>query len=92
VYCKFSGLVTEADHANWTLEDLRPYAEHVVACFGLERLLFGSDWPVCQLAASYDQVIDAAEQLLEPHFLASPDPTASRAAVFGGNASNFYKL
>lgn len=92
VYCKFSGLVTEADHANWTLEDLRPYAEHVVACFGLERLLFGSDWPVCQLAASYDQVIDAAEQLLEPHFLASPDPAASRAAVFGGNASNFYKL
>lgn len=87
VYCKFSGLVTEADHDHWTLDDLRPYAEHVVACFGVDRLLFGSDWPVCLLAAGYDQVIDAAEQLLEPHL-----NETSRAAVFGGNAVRFYKL
>ena len=87
VYCKFSGLVTEADHANWTLEDLRPYAEHVVACFGMQRLMFGSDWPVCLLAASYDQVISTAEQLLEPHLNSD-----SKAAVFGGNAVTFYQL
>lgn len=87
VYCKFSGLVTEADHDHWTLEHLRPYAEHVVACFGVDRVMFGSDWPVCLLAASYDQVIDTAEQLLEPH-LDAP----SRKAVFGGNAARFYQL
>ncbi|MEM7735781.1 MAG: amidohydrolase family protein [Deinococcota bacterium] len=90
VYCKFSGLVTEANHNAWTLDDLRPYAEHVVDCFGTERLMFGSDWPVCLLAASYDQVIESAEVLLADYLDVFDDE--ARAAVFGGNAIHFYQL
>ncbi len=90
VYCKFSGMVTEANHSTWTLDDLRLYAEHVIACFGSERLMFGSDWPVCLLAASYDQVINAAEVLLADYL--DPFDEEARAAVFGGNASRLYQL
>ena len=53
VVCKLSGLVTEADPATWTPAALRPYVDHLLSCFGPERLLFGSDWPVVDLAASY---------------------------------------
>ncbi|WP_372344405.1 amidohydrolase [Streptomyces sp. KL116D] len=62
-YCKLSGLVTEADWERWTVDDLRPYADTVLAAFGPERVLFGSDWPVCTLAASYEQVLDSARAL-----------------------------
>ncbi|MFI6007614.1 amidohydrolase family protein [Streptomyces sp. NPDC051243] len=61
--CKLSGLVTEADHASWTVDDLRPYADVVLDAFGPERLMFGSDWPVCTLAATYGQVLDSAREL-----------------------------
>ena len=54
VACKLSGMVTEADWAAWSVDDLRPYAEVVLDAFGPERVLFGSDWPVCLLAASYE--------------------------------------
>ncbi|XHM64502.1 amidohydrolase family protein [Streptomyces nigra] len=64
--CKLSGMVTEADHARWTVEDLRPYADTVLDAFGPARLMFGSDWPVCTLAASYGQVLDAARALTGP--------------------------
>jgi L-fuconolactonase len=60
VFCKLSGLVTEADRTKWTVEGLRPYAAHVLSSFGPDRVMFGSDWPVCELAATYDQVYDAA--------------------------------
>ncbi|MEM6429150.1 MAG: amidohydrolase family protein [Deinococcota bacterium] len=90
VYCKFSGLVTEANHSTWMLDDLRPYAKHVATCFGSKRLMFGSDWPVCLLAASYDQVMNAAEVLLADYL--DPFDDEARAAVFGGNASHFYQL
>ncbi|MFF7162452.1 amidohydrolase family protein [Streptomyces sp. NPDC008086] len=63
--CKVSGMVTEADLASWTVADLRPYADVVLDAFGPERLMFGSDWPVCTLAASYGQVIDTARELTE---------------------------
>ncbi|MFI6879781.1 amidohydrolase family protein [Streptomyces sp. NPDC050400] len=63
-HCKLSGLVTEADWKRWTVEDLRPYADTVLAAFGPERVLFGSDWPVCTLAASYEQVLDSARALV----------------------------
>jgi L-fuconolactonase len=53
VHCKLSGMVTEADHGNWTPADLRPYAEHVLASFGPDRVMFGSDWPVATLASTY---------------------------------------
>ncbi|MFF5336119.1 amidohydrolase family protein [Streptomyces sp. NPDC013181] len=62
--CKLSGLVTEADPHTWTPEDLRPYAETAVDAFGPDRLMFGSDWPVCRLAATYTEVLDTARALL----------------------------
>ena len=86
VVCKFSGLVTEADPAGWTPDDLRPYAEHLLASFGSARLLFGSDWPVVKLAASYDRWLAAADSLLS-----SLSP-AERNAIFHDNASRVYRL
>ena len=59
VSCKVSGLVTEADWERWQADDLVPYVSHLVEWFGTERLLFGSDWPVCLLVASYDEVVEA---------------------------------
>ncbi len=87
LYCKLSGMVTEADHASWTADDLRPYIGHVVECFGFDRLMFGSDWPVCLLAASYDRVIEAARAILMPVL----DEVAERK-LFGETAARFYKL
>ncbi|MDT0316799.1 amidohydrolase family protein [Streptomyces millisiae] len=86
VYAKLSGLVTEADHAGWTVAALRPYAETALAAFGPGRLMFGSDWPVCLLAASYGEVVAAAEDLT-----AALTP-AERAEVFGGVAARAYRL
>lgn len=59
VHCKVSGLVAYADPMRWTEDDLRPYVEHVISCFGWDRVLFGSDWPVCTLAASYKRWVEA---------------------------------
>jgi L-fuconolactonase len=81
--CKLSGLVTEAG-SDWTLETLRPVVEHLLAAFGPERLIFGSDWPVVTLRASYAQWFEAAEQLL------AGLTQVQRAAVFGGNAEKLY--
>ena len=64
VAVKLSGLVTEAAWDSWTVDDLAPVAEHVLDSFGPSRVMFGSDWPVCELAASYDDVVDAAARLL----------------------------
>ncbi|MFE4450105.1 amidohydrolase family protein [Streptomyces sp. NPDC056796] len=61
--CKLSGLVTEADPRSWTVEDLRPYADTVIDAFGPDRVMFGSDWPVCRLAAGYADVLDATREL-----------------------------
>ncbi|MFI8455425.1 amidohydrolase family protein [Kitasatospora sp. NPDC085464] len=86
VFCKLSGMVTEAAPDGWTVAGLRPYAETVLDAFGPERVMFGSDWPVCLVAASYGQVVSAAEELtdgLEPH---------ERAQVFGGTATRIYGL
>jgi L-fuconolactonase len=87
IYCKLSGMTTEADHKSWTAEDLRPYVEHVLECFGFERVMFGSDWPVCLLAGSYDQVISALQTILKPHLNGRREED-----IFGGNAARFYKL
>lgn len=87
VYCKLSGMVTEADHKNWTPDDLGPYVEHVVECFGLERVMFGSDWPVCLQAATYDRVIEALYSILKPALDATHEQ-----AVFGSNAARFYRI
>lgn len=86
VACKVSGLVTEADWATWTPADLRPFVDHVIEVFGPARLLFGSDWPVCLLAASYGEVIDAARTTL------SALSAGEQAAVMGTNATRIYGL
>ncbi|MEU8877840.1 amidohydrolase family protein [Streptomyces javensis] len=86
VDCKLSGLVTEADWEGWKPEQVLPYAWHVLDAFGPGRVLFGSDWPVCLLAATYDEVVALADRatlrLVEDE----------RAAVFGGNAARAYGL
>lgn len=86
VVCKLSGLVTEADPARWTPAGLRPYVEHLLGSFGPGRLLFGSDWPVVKLAASYRRWLEAAVELLEPL------SAAERAALLGENARRVYRL
>lgn len=86
VYCKLSGMVTEADRTRWRVDDLRPYAETVLDAFGPHRVMFGSDWPVCLLAASYSEVCEAAEKL-------TADLSAEeRAEIFGGTAVRAYRL
>jgi L-fuconolactonase len=84
--CKLSGMVTEADLAKWTVDGLRPYADTVLDAFGPGRLMFGSDWPVCTLAASYAQVVDVAEELT------GGLGAQERAEVFGGTATRVYRL
>lgn len=86
VACKVSGMVTEADWRHWRPSDLAPYVDQVLGVFGPRRLLFGSDWPVCLLAATYDQVISAAREALR-----ALSPT-DEAAVFGGTATDVYRL
>jgi L-fuconolactonase len=87
LFCKLSGMITEADHQHWTSDDLRPYVDHVISCFGFDRVMFGSDWPVCLCAGSYDQVIGAVREIL-----ASRLSEDAEAQLFGGNAMRFYKL
>ena len=87
VYCKVSGMVTEADHANWSVDDLKPYVSHVLDQFGIDRLMWGSDWPVCLLAASsYEQVLHAALEAIGP--LSDDD----RAKFLGRNATEVSRL
>ena len=84
--CKLSGLVTEADWGSWTTQDLKPYADTVLDAFGPDRLMFGSDWPVCKLAADYAEVIAATRELT-----AGLTP-AERHQVFTGTAARTYGL
>jgi L-fuconolactonase len=87
VYCKLSGMVTEADYQSWDVEQLRPYADHVMEEFGADRVMFGSDWPVCLMAASYEQVFSAARSLVMSRL-----GMTAEEAVFGSNAARFYRL
>jgi L-fuconolactonase len=86
VTCKLSGMVTEADWQSWKVSDLRPYFEVVLDAFGPSRLMFGSDWPVCLLAASYGEVVNAAEELTSA---LSPD---ERSEIFSGTAARVYGI
>jgi len=85
VTCKLSGLVTEASE-DWTTEDLRPYVDVVLEAFGPDRVMFGSDWPVCLLHATYAQVVEATEELTEELSVAERD------AVWGGTAARVYGI
>jgi L-fuconolactonase len=86
VFCKLSGLVTEADWTTWTVADLRPYASHVLESFGPARVMFGSDWPVCELAATYAEVYAAART-----FTTGLSP-AEQHEVFAGTATRAYPI
>lgn len=84
-FCKLSGLVTEA-HPNWTTEDLRPYVQHLLDHFGPDRLIWGSDWPVCTLASSYARWWDTTQELL------AGLTATERDAILGGTAARAYSL
>lgn len=86
VSCKLSGIVTEADWSKWTAEDCKPYLDAVFESFGPERLMFGSDWPVCLVAATYSQVVNLVREYIAQ---CSPD---QQDAIMGANALRFYKL
>jgi L-fucono-1,5-lactonase len=86
VYAKLSGLVTEADWTHWTPEQLRPYLDTAFDAFGWQRLMIGSDWPVCTLAADYTRTM-----LVVLNYLA-PRPPHEQDAVLGGNAQRFWRL
>jgi len=86
VYCKLSGMVTEADWKGWTPKDLTPYVQAALQAFGPDRCMYGSDWPVCLLAAPYPSVVAALREAL------GPISDAERAKIFGGTAEKFYGL
>jgi L-fuconolactonase len=86
VYCKISGMITEADWGTWTYEQLVPYLDVAFEAFGTNRLLFGSDWPVCLVAGDYQRVKQILERYLEDF-----TPT-EKENIWGGNAARFYAL
>ncbi|MCY7350706.1 MAG: amidohydrolase family protein [Cytophagaceae bacterium] len=86
VFCKVSGLLTEADLEAWQPADFRPYLDAVVEAFGTDRLMFGSDWPVCLLAGQYEDIVG----LIEDYFTAFSE--SEKAKIWGDNAVKFYNL
>lgn len=86
IYCKLSGMVTEADWERWKPSDLQPYVDAALEAFGVERCMFGSDWPVCELAGSYRQVHSALFECV------SRLSQHEQARIFGGTAESFYRL
>lgn len=86
IFCKLSGLVTEANWNSWEASDLRPFVESALELFGPERLMFGSDHPVCLLAASYDRVLNSFQDILRDL------SERERECIFAGNARTFYRL
>lgn len=86
VWCKISGVVTEADHASWTAAQIAPYVRHALAAFGEERVVFGSDWPVVLLAAEYRRWVETLDALTA-HLGA-----AAREKLWAGNARRFYRI
>lgn len=86
VYCKISGLVTEADHENWTAADLQPYIEHVIECFGFDRVIYGSDWPVSTLASDYPRWVQTLQEAV------AGCTSEELNKLFHDNAIKFYRL
>lgn len=86
LHCKLSGMITEADHKNWKAEQLTPYVQHSLKIFGFDRLMFGSDWPVCTLAGTWKQVLAAFTQAL------GAQNADDRAKILGPVAAKFYGL
>ena len=86
VFCKVSGMTTEADYNNWTPNQIHPYMNLVIEAFGTERIMFGSDWPVCLVAGNYTQVKDLVTEFI------SNFSNAEQVAIMGKNAIQFYNL
>ncbi len=86
VWCKLSGLVTEADFAKWTLADLKPYIDHVLACFGPERVMFGGDWPVSTQASDYPRWVATVDEALRSC------SAAELRQIYVSNAEEFYRV
>jgi L-fuconolactonase len=86
VYCKASGMVNEADWKNWKPEDFRPYLDVIYECFGADRIMIGSDWPVCRVAAGYPVVMDIVRDYIKQF------SNSDQAKVLGGNAIKAYRL
>ncbi len=86
VFCKVSGMVTEAHYQQWKKEDFTPYLDVVINAFGINRLMFGSDWPVCLVAASYAQMLGIVQEYFTPFSISEQE------GFFGGNAAAFYQL
>jgi L-fuconolactonase len=86
VSCKLSGLATEADHASWTAADLRPYIDHVIACFGFDRVMFGGDWPVSTQATEYPRWVETVDEALRG---CSVDELRK---IYLRNAESFYRV
>ena len=86
IHCKLSGLVTEANWSTWQTDDLRPFVDCALELFGPDRMMFGSDYPVCLLAASYDRVLESFQQILKGL------NEADREKIFSKNAAKFYRL
>ncbi len=86
VHCKISGMVTEADYYSWKLADFTPYLDAVVKAFGTKRIMFGSDWPVCLVAASYQQMLHIVQQYFSTFSL------TEQQDFFGNNAASFYHV
>jgi L-fuconolactonase len=90
VFCKVSGLVTEADWHQWRAQDFKPYLDVVFDAFGPDRLMFGSDWPVCLIAGTYSQVKQLIEEYLSQRFTAEKEKQKIEQAIFGETAARFY--
>ena len=86
VYCKMSGMITEADYNTWTLEQLNPYMDLILNVFGSNRIMFGSDWPVCLVAGNYKQVKE-----IVTNFIVKLSDSEQRG-IMGNNAINFYNI
>jgi L-fuconolactonase len=86
VYCKLSGMVTEANWNQWRYEDFIPYLNHIQACFGTSRIMVGSDWPVCLTAASYNDSLNIVRRYFEQF------SEEERRAIFAENAVRFYGI
>jgi len=86
VFCKISGVVTEADHGAWTRDQIRPYIEHTLDCFGFKRCMYGSDWHVLELASTYPQWVEIVD------WIVADASAAERRRLFRETAVSFYRL
>jgi L-fuconolactonase len=92
VFCKVSGLVTEADWSHWRPDDFKPYLDLVFEAFGPDRLMFGSDWPVCLISGTYRQVKQLIEDYLGQRVTSEGEKQKIALAIFGETAARFYGI